>query len=358
MAGRARVGGDAVSVLQVGTDHRLLPLEELERLHSHVGGEPGVLRPECGGVVALVTCHRVELYVEGLQRMDALQAFACWVGGGEADDAALAPRLRLRRDREAGRHLLRVAAGLESAVLGEDQILGQVRSAYRAACAAGAAGPLLHRLFHAAFRTGKRVRSETGLGEGGRSLAGTAVAALQGDLGGLAGRAVLVLGAGEMAALAARRLRERGVGRLLIANRTRDRAEALAAEVGAEVLPWEWRLRALAEVDGVVCATAAPSAVIPAAPLGAAAQHRTLAVVDLAVPRNVEVPAGETRGLRLTDLERLAKRLRSDATRRRGAVARAEGVVEEELDRWWGWVESRSAADVHWRSCRRGSAAS
>lgn len=351
----------ASSILQVGVDHATAPLALLERLHRSLRAAGTVeLRSRCQGAVRLATCHRLELYLEGVPHADAVDLFRRWLGLSSAAVAELAPHLVVRGDENAATHLMRVAAGLESAVLGEDQIQGQVREAYRGACAAREPGPLLHRLFHAAFRAGRRARSETPLKQGGRSLAGSAVALLARELGDLPGASVLVLGAGEMARVAAARLRERGAGRLIFVNRTWAKALEMATEHGGEALPWAWRERALAEANGVVCATGAPEAVIPADWLAQALDApggRRLVVVDLAVPRNVEVPSGSHAGLIVADVESLTRRLDDDAERRRGAIAAAQAIIAEELAVWVSWARTREERAGREEAAPRGSAA-
>jgi glutamyl-tRNA reductase len=330
-------------VVQVGVDHRRTPLSVLERLHTQRAEQLPPMERRCPGLVRLATCHRLELYVEGIGASPAIEIWRTWLGLSAAEIDSLRLQLSVREGTEAARHLLRVAAGLESAVLGEDQIQGQVREAYRRACAAREPGALLHRLFHAAFRAGRRVRAETALARGGRSLAGCAVAWLAHRLEGVEEKAVLVLGAGEMGTIAARTLRQRGVGRLLVTNRTWSRAAALAAEVGAEALPWPWRAAALAEVAGVICACHAPEPVLPGAWLAAAAcPPRRLVVADLAVPRGVEPPAPAPPGLVLADLGALTMQMNGDAERRRAAIGDAERIVEEEVREWLDWVEGRA----------------
>ncbi|MFH1176084.1 MAG: glutamyl-tRNA reductase [Acidobacteriota bacterium] len=344
-------------VVQVGIDHRTVRLGMLERLQvARQRCGTVELRPRCSGVVRLATCHRLELYLEGASDELAVRLFAQWLGRACEGEGELAPHLVVRTGAAAGEHLLRVATGLESAVLGEDQIQGQVREAYRQACAAREAGPLLHRLFHAAFRAGKRVRAETPLKQGGRSLAGNGVSWLGRQLGEFAGATVLVIGAGEMARIAAARLRARGVRRLLITNRTWSRGDELAREVGGETLPWAWRGRALSEVDGIVCASGASEPVIPAAWLSAAvaAPGRRLAVVDLAVPRNIEAPAVAPPGLALADVEELSRQLSQDAVRRAGAIGAAERIVGEELSEWLTWAQARVRGAVRSSPARGG----
>jgi len=327
----------------VGVDHRRTPLPVLERLHAGRIDALPAIDPPCPGLVRLATCHRLELYTEGTHLPRAIEIFRTWLGLSRTEVESLYAHLSIREDAEAGRHLLRVAAGLESVVLGEDQILGQVRDAYRRACAAREPGALLHRLLHASFRAGKRVRAETALKGGGRSLAACAVSFLARSLDGLAGKVALVLGAGEMGSIAARKLRDRGVGRLVVTNRTWSRAAALAEEVGGEALPWPWRAAALSEVSGVICACHAPEPVLRGAWLNAAvSRHGQLVVVDLAVPRGVERPAPSPSGLLLADLSTLAEKMRRDTERRHAAVEDAGKIVEEELHEWLDWAQRRT----------------
>lgn len=333
-----------------GVDHRVAPVDVLARLC----GEPRELvgiRAVAGGVVAVTTCHRRELYLEGVPPAAAEPLIARWLGPGVGGMAVI------RCGNEAIEHLLRVAAGLESAVLGEDQILGQLRAAYREACAGALAGPVLHRLFHAAFRTGKRVRSETDLGGGGRSLAGTAVSLVERRLGSLDHATVVVLGAGEMAAIAAARLRDRGTARVVICSRTLAHAAELAAVVAGEALPWDWRGQALAGADAAICAVASPTAVVAAEALPAGGSGRRFVVVDLGLPRNVARPSLLPPGVEVIDLDGIRTRLARHTARRDGAVAAAERIVAGEAAALHAWLASRERGDVHSRlCCRRGAA--
>ncbi|NOZ95146.1 MAG: glutamyl-tRNA reductase [Acidobacteria bacterium] len=329
------------AVVMVGLHHRAVPVAVLESARRAVEGASvaAVLARGGRGAVGVVTCHRVELYVEGVERRLARPMLEAWCGGHlpTAQPVVLGGE-------EAARHLLRVAAGLEAAVLGDENVLGQLRGAYRSACRGRQAGPLLHRLFHAAFRAGKRVRAETALGRGGRSVAGEAVLLVSRTLGGLDGRTVLVLGAGEMARTAAGRLAKRGVGRLLISNRSLRRARDLAAATGGEVVPWPWRSRVLRAADAVVVGTAAQEPVLTADELRDAARAAGhLVALDLSLPRNLEPPVGGVPGLTLIDLEGLSVLLEGERERRRGAVAGAEAIVEQEMERWLTWARSRHA---------------
>lgn len=297
------------------------------------------------GWVMLSTCHRVEVYFEGFDTGQALEAFASLTTGRPELPEPLRPALRCRRGEAAGRHLLRVAAGLESAVLGEDQILSQLRRAYRLACEAGTASLLLHRLFHAAFRTGKQVRSRTSLARGGRSMAGAAVAIAREELGGLRDKTVMVIGLGEMGALAAERLSARGVGHLLVCNRTLSRAEEVAARIGARVLVWPWRGKGCAQADAVVCATGAGEPVIEAGDLRAAAEGGCRLAIDLSVPSNLPRLEPPPAGFRQLDVEALAGRLALQRRGRDEAVSAACAIVEQQLLGWVSWVEGRDRED-------------
>ena len=341
-----------IPLVQVGLDRGSAPLGELEEAHRARADRA----PEAG--VALVTCHRVELYLEGealLEPGEAARRFERWLG----KRTGAAPTVRVGE--EAARHLLRVASGLESAIVGDDQILGQARTAYREACEAGRAGRLLHRLFHAAFRAGRRVRSETPMKEGSRSLAGAAVAETGRILGGLEGRTVTVAGAGEMARLAARLLAERRVGRLLVVNRTFARGRELALACAGEAVPWEWREAAFAASSAAFLAARVDVPYLSAPAAAALARHdgEPFVLADLGVPRNAEPPASHRPGLALLDVDSLARGRRERESLRGGAVPPAEGIVEEELVRWvafalqGGMTENRAEAAVR-AACQAG----
>ncbi len=317
------------SVVQVGVDLAGHGLAHLAALHAGRQSAAAALSLPLGaGVVSVATCHRLELYLHEVTDRDAMEIFERWVGGASSG----AP-VTLRRGDDVARHLLRVAAGLESAVLGEDQILTQLRGAYRSANAAGLTKGPLHRLFHVAFRVGRRVRSETVLAGGVRSLAGAAIAVVHRRVGSLRGRPVLVLGAGDMAQLAARALVDRDVGRLIIANRSPDRARALAEAVGGECTPWEWRATALPLVDVVICATSAAHVIDPGA-LACAAKRRStpLIVADLGVPPNTA--AHGLAGVEIFDVATFASVLSDDVNRRRDAIDAAEAIIAQEVPDW------------------------
>ena len=334
----------------VGVDQRIAPVDVLAALPGDPRELPAI-RALGGGVVALTTCHRRELYLEGVPAPAVKLLFSRWLGSNDECPGVV------RCGSAAVEHLLRVAAGLESAVLGEDEILSQVRTAYREACAGALAGPLLHRLFHAAFRTGKRVRRETALGSGGRSLAGVAVNLVERRLGRLAGATVMVLGAGRMASIAAARLRDRGTGRILVCSRTHGHADKLAAAVGGDALPWEWRGVGLARADAAICAVSSPAPVITVEAFLAGVTGRRFIAVDLGLPRNLPLSSALPAGVELLDLDVIRGCLARHAAARTAAVAAAERIVAEEAATFGVWLASRARGDVHSRACYRRPAA-
>jgi glutamyl-tRNA reductase len=316
-------------VLAVGVSHRHAPLELRERLYL-ADGHAVELAKELGGVV-LSTCNRTEVYVVGgdpvrareeLQRrsgLDLAGVLAVWEGG------------------EAVEHLFRVAAGLDSLVPGEAQILGQVRVAYEAALGAGATGPVLNRLFEDALHTGKRVRTEARLAEMPESVAASAVELAAKTLGGLDGKRALLFGAGKMSELAARDLRARTVD-VVVSSRTLESAQELAERVGGRAAPFDAVAVELTGADLVISATRCPYPILHAE----AVQPRTrpLVLVDIAVPRDLDPEIAKVEGCTLFDIDALGGGL----VGREEDVREAERIVAEEASRFAEWRRSRGAA--------------
>src|SRR3954467_827051 len=251
----------------VGVSHRTAPVELRETVDFSRRGLPLALealrqRNLAREAVVLSTCNRAEIYV-GAETDAAAESCGRFIS--EFNDVAwdaLAPHLVVYRGPEAADHLFRVAAGLDSLVVGEPQILGQVKNAFTTASELKATGALTHRLFTTAFSVGKRVRSETGLGEGAVSVSYAAIALARKIFGRLKGLNVLILGAGEMATLTATHLRAQEVGQLTIASRTLASAEAVAAQLHGRAVPWTSLPQALTAADIVVTATGSPEAVL------------------------------------------------------------------------------------------------
>jgi len=297
-----------VNLLVVGVSHHTAPVELLERLTVSREETPELLRrllhsPYVGEAVVVSTCNRVEVYaaVSGFHGglADIGAALAERAGTGIPD---VTPHLYFHFDADAVRHALRVAAGLDSMVVGEAQILGQVRGAYQVAAEHDAVGKLLHELMRHALRTGKRIHSETNIDAAGRSVVGAAL-----DLvpGGVSGRSALVVGAGSMGALALSTLARTGAAPLLVTSRTATSAQRLAAAYGAQAVPLAELAEHLSRVDIVVCATASVSPVITLDTVEGRVDA-PLSIVDLAVPRDVEPAVGALPGVNLIDLATIA----------------------------------------------------
>ena len=257
-----------MQLLLVGVSHRTAPIELRERLDFSARGVDRALTALSGAnahheATIVSTCNRVELYV-GCDDSDAaraaIQHFLSEFHGIPARTACAA--LYSKTGHEAVTHLYRVAAGLDSLVMGEPQILGQVKEAFGVASQLGCTGPLLNKLFHSAFAAGKRVRSETALAEGAVSVSYAAVELARKIFGTLKGRTVLVIGAGEMGKLTAIHMQSQGIGRLIITSRTAAHAEALAASIGGSAMPWDALSTSLVEADILITATGASTPII------------------------------------------------------------------------------------------------
>ena len=269
-----------MQLLLLGVSHRTAPVDLRERLDfssRDVGAAVEALaaRSSAAESVVLSTCNRSEIYVATqapAATRDEIVRFLAEYHQVPPDD--FREHLFSRSDVEAATHLFRVAAGLDSLVVGEPQILGQVKDAYQAASERRCAGPILSKLFHWSFGVGKRVRTETGLGEGAVSISFAAVALARKIFGKLAGRHVLVVGAGEISTLTAQHLRSHGVGEIVIVSRTAAHAEALATMVGGRAVPWSELAASLAAADIVVTATGSQRPIITRADVEAATGRR------------------------------------------------------------------------------------
>ena len=352
-----------MNLLVVGVSHRTAPVEVLERL-AVSGHERRVLlhrllsRPYLGEVVVLSTCNRVEVYAA----VSAFHGALSEIGAELAERAGcpvteLADHLYVHYDDEAVRHTFRVAAGLDSMVVGEAQILGQLREAYSVARDAETPGKLLHELLQQGLRVGKRVHSETGIDRAGQNVVTAALTLGVEQLGGtggdwLAGRRALVVGAGAMGALSAATLSRHGVADLAVANRGADRAARLAANHGGRPVPLSVLADELAAADVVVSATASTGQVLTAELVSAALDRRDspLLVLDLAVPRDVAPGVAELPGVTVVDIEALGLSLDSGGGTEAapfaaaGSVSAAERIVAEELDAFLGFLRSADVA--------------
>jgi glutamyl-tRNA reductase len=314
----------------VGTSHRLAPVEVRERvaLDREAAAELARrLAADDAEAVCLSTCNRTEIY---LAHPDADEAEARAAGA-----LAATPELYRLHDDAAALHLFRVAAGLDSLVPGEGEILGQVRTAYED----GTAGPVLDRVFRQALHAGKKVRAETAIAESPSSVSAAAAALAQQVFGELESRRVLLVGAGEVGALAARSLASRGATIAWVASRTLERAERIAAKHGAEAVELAAVDERLGDADVVVASTSAPGFVLGPEQLPER-KGRPLFLIDLAVPRDVDPRVAEVEGCYLYDIDDLEAVVSESLGGRRREAARAEAIVAHEAARFHDWQAS------------------
>jgi glutamyl-tRNA reductase len=342
-----------VAVIVVGVSHRTAPIEVRERFAygaSEVLPALAALRAASGAreAVLLSTCNRTEFYlVEGDRDEDREGGPVVQELLGRRLGAEAAPYLYVRRDREAVAHLYRVTSGLDSMILGEAQIHGQVRDAWEQ-CREHS-GAALNRLFQSALLVGARVRNETSVARGAASVSSAAVQLAKKIFGSLAGRRAMVLGAGEMAELALECLIDEGVRAAMVANRTYDRAEALARRHGATAMHYDQCWEHLHQVDLLLCSTSAPHPVVGAAQVRQALALRgdkPLCILDIALPRDVESEVGALDNVFLYDLDDLRAVVAANLERRAAELPSAEEVIGGEVEKYWQWLAGLSAVPV------------
>ncbi len=340
-----------MDLVVVGLSHRTAPLSLRERL-AFAGGEAEELLRRAGTPDAmperllLSTCNRTELYAladtTDLGREQFLEMVRSHRGLdlGETDGT-----LYTHSGREMVSHLFRVASSIDSMIVGEVQILGQVHEAFEIARRAGTAGPLMQRLLDAAFRVGKRVRSETEVGVGAVSVSYAGVSLASRIFSDMGQRTALLIGAGETGRLAALHLKEEGVGQIVVVNRTHEKAMELAADLGGRAVPFDQIEKAMAGAHIVVTATASPEPVIRQEMVRrvfASRGGRTLLFIDLAVPRDVEPSVAKLENVFLYDIDALEGLVKANLERRGREIPKVEAIIHEELDhflKWYGALE-------------------
>ena len=333
----------------IGVSHRTAPLDVRERVDFGRAGFPPALaalaaRNVAREIVVVSTCNRAEIYVaaDSDTSVDAVAAFFSDYHQVPAED--LRQHLYVHRGANVARHLFRVTAGLDSLVVGEPQILGQVKSAYAAASEEHCTGTLLNRLFHTAFTAGKRVRTETGLGEGAVSVSYAAISLARKIFRDMKSLRVLILGGGEMAKLTGLYLRAQHVRQIVVSSRTRATAEALAHAIEAEVAEWTEREDALASADIVITATGAPHTILSREQIAhvmRSRRERPLFIIDIALPRDVDADAGTLDQVFLYNIDDLQGIVEENLAKRGAELAQAESIVEEEANRFAAWMQSR-----------------
>ncbi len=335
-------------IVVVGVSHKTAPVDVREKFAAASDALPQVLarlssRKELRETLFLSTCNRVEVFADGKQAATVESAIREVLAerAGVAPNE-IAPYLYKREGGDAVRHIFRVAASLDSMVLGEPQILGQVKDAWEAAQAAGTLGSYLGRCVHRAFGVAKRVRSETSLGVGLVSISSVAVDLAKRIFGDLTGHSVLLLGAGEMAEQAAKSL-GKGARELRVCNRSYERGASLAQQIGAEVAPWSALEPELVRADVVIVSTASPSYVVTSEMVKRvmrARRGRTLFFIDITVPRNVEPDVHKIDNVYVYNIDDLEKQVAENIRQRTGEVTAAEAIVAEELADFEAWARS------------------
>ena len=332
-----------MSVVAVGLNHRTAPLDLLERMTVPTSRLPKALadltsRENVTEAVVLSTCNRIEVYAFAERFHGAYQDIRNFFAeASHVPPEEFSDHLVGLFDGDAARHLFSVASGLDSAVLGEHEILGQVRMAWETAATEGAVGPVLNPLFRHALEVGKRVRTETAIARNITSVSQAAVAMATERLGTLKGRQVMVVGAGEMGEGLARALHGGGVASILVANRTWERAVDVAERLGGTPVRLDDLPRLLPEVDVLLTSTGASAVILEHGDLASVVgerQGRELMVVDIAVPRDVDPAAGEIDGLTLLDMDDLRAFAEAGIRERRREVTAVQAIVDAELDRY------------------------
>jgi glutamyl-tRNA reductase len=338
------------AIFALGVSHRTAPLSLREQLALTEGRAAGVLNAltseeTVSEAAALSTCNRTELY---LVVGDPVEAEAAALGvlareAGIRPTELLGPLYSLRGS-EAAAHLYRVTAGLDSMILGEAEIQGQVKRAYELALVEGATGPILNRLFRGALAAGKRARTETAVGEKGVSIPSVAVELAQRNLGDLSSRRVLLVGAGETSELSARALAARGAHAIFIANRRHNRAIGLAERFGGRAVRIDELPAQLAEADIVVSTTNSPHHLVERTELEWVMKQRDgrpLLLIDLAVPRDIDPACRELDGVSLYDVDEVQAIVERNASGREAEARRAAGILDSELVRFERWLASQ-----------------
>jgi glutamyl-tRNA reductase len=344
-----------MEILVLGVSHRTAPVALREKLAFPSSMRESALHALCrlpaiSEALLLSTCNRVELITAAHAPQPGLAAVRRFFAESRgADPEILAAHVYEHRGAAAVRHVFRVASSLDSMIVGEPQILGQVKDAYGAAQEAGTLGSLLDRCLTRSFAVAKRVRTETGVAAGAASVSSVAVDLAERIYGRLEGRLVLVIGAGEMADLAARHLRAAGAADLWCVNRTYERAIELAERVEGRARRWEELDRLLATVDIVISSVGAPQPILTVESIARAMKarrRRSLFLIDIAVPRGIEAAVGDLENVFRFDMDDLEKVVADNLRERRKEAQRAERMVEAEAREFMHWVGQQAVVPV------------
>jgi glutamyl-tRNA reductase len=336
-------------LLALGVSHKTAPVALRERLALPEGRAASVLgelvaEPGVHEAVAISTCNRTELYLVASDPVEAENvALAALSRQADIRPTELFGSIYSMRDAEAVRHLFAVTAGLDSMIVGENEVQGQVKRAYELALVEGVTGPVSNRLFRDALAAGKRVRTETLLGRARTSVSSVAVDLARALLGDLSERRVLVIGAGENGELTAQALHERGVQTVFVANRRHDRAIGLAQRFGGAAIRFDDLPGELARADIVVSSTGSPHQIVGHDELELVMEQRAgnrLLLIDIAVPRDIDPSVRELPGITLYDIDDLQREVARSQLGREAEIAAASKLVEEEAERFDRWLVS------------------
>ena len=331
-------------IVLVGLNHRTAGVDIRERFALTEYCDPERWALPCTDAiresVILSTCNRVELLAAGKGDLEE-QILRDWAHVRHATPSELAPYVYIYKNQEAVRHLFSVASSLDSMVVGEPQILGQLKAAYRKAVSNHSTGAILNRLLHKAFSVAKRVRTETSVASSAVSISYAAVALAKRIFGDMQAHKAMLAGAGEMAELAARHLLQAGISEILVANRTLARGEALARQFSGRAIPFETMTHHLAEVDIVITSTAAQESIIRASDIRAVLKmrkNRPMFFIDIAVPRNVDPDVNGLDNVYLYDIDDLREVVEENMAVRRDEAAKAREIVSEEVQHFSTWL--------------------
>jgi glutamyl-tRNA reductase len=344
-----------MNIILIGLSHKTAPVEVREKLvfthtmlrsalthfdHTH----PQAHLEDVREGVILSTCNRLEIYALVRNPEIAYRAIVDFLGRAcDTPVDLFEVHLYMARDDEAVCHLFRVAAGLDSMVLGEPQILGQITEAYESALSQSAVGTVLSALFRAAIHTGKRVRTETSIGVNPASISSVAAALAGQLLGDLSQRHVLLIGAGEMGAVAVRALVKRGVTKITVANRTYKNAEQLADAWGGRAIAFPQLPDAMAAADIIITSTGAPHTILNREllePAMATRPNRPLFIIDIAVPRDVDPNVTEIPNVHLRDIDDLQSQAKDNLRERESEIPQVEAIIETEVEQYLKWLAS------------------
>ena len=342
-----------MSILALGLNHKTAPVEIRERLTFGPDIIAGALRslsdhPSVEESVILSTCNRTEVYCS-LNKQDhaPIADWICHFHGLKS--GRVSPYLYSHMDQEAVRHLLRVSCGLDSLVLGEPQILGQVKAAFQTATQAGTTHKLLSKLFQHTFSVAKQIRTDTAIGNSPVSVAFAAVSLAKQIFSDLTEQTALLIGAGETIELAARHLHQNGIGRVIVANRTVEKAHALAAQFDGYAISLTELSGHLPEADIVIASTASPIPVLGKGAVERALKerrHRPIFMVDIAVPRDIEPEVAELSDIYLYSVDDLQEVIEENMRSRQEAADQAEEIIESHVETFMGWLRSLDAVEL------------